>query len=480
LKGRQTIGVRRGGQPLAHAHAIFLIAVQVQRTNILFESILKLVRRGAIQNALNLLIKLRPVDIAQVLDHLNRREREVTFQALARQDVKKAAGALSEMEAERAAELIMALDRDGACRLLQELHSDDAATILAELPEGRREEMLEAMRAEQSTDVQELLGFAEETAGRLMNPHYFALEEHVTVAEAIEALQRRSEEFEMAFYLYVVDSRNHLLGVVSLRQLLLNPPSTPLRKIMISDVIKVTTDTDQEEVARIVATYNLLAVPVVDRENKLVGIITVDDIIDVMREEATEDIYALAGVEADDRALSSPIGSARRRLPWLLLSLGAALIAVVIVWYYLDTIQSRLALAALIPVIATMGGNAANQTMTVVIRAMGLGEFDWEASRRIVFKESLVGLINGLVVGLLVCTLISIWFDVALGAVAGATVLLSLSVAATIGTLIPIVLKRLHIDPALASSVFVIALTNVITLLLYLGLASFLLKRLNL
>jgi hypothetical protein len=140
-------------------------------------------------------------------------------------------------------------------------------------------------------------------------------------------LQRRSEEFEMAFYLYVVDSRNHLLGVVSLRQLLLNSPSTPLRKIMISDVIKVTTDTDQEEVARLVANYNLIALPVVDDENKLVGIVTVDDIIDVMREEATEDIYALAGVEAEDRALGSPVNSVRRRLPWLLTSLGTSLLA---------------------------------------------------------------------------------------------------------------------------------------------------------
>ena len=144
----------------------------------------------------------------------------------------------------------------------------------------------------------------------MMTPEYFALDEDVTVEEAITQLQRRSEEFEMAFYLYVVDSRNHLLGVVSLRQLLLNSPSTPLRKIMIGDAIKVTTDTDQEEVARIVATYNLLAVPVVDEENKLVGIITVDDVLDVMREEATEDIYALAGVEADDRALGSALNSA--------------------------------------------------------------------------------------------------------------------------------------------------------------------------
>lgn len=335
------------------------------------------------------------------------------------------------------------------------------------------------MKVEHSTDVQELLGFADETAGRMMTPDYFALEEEVTVSEAITALQRRSEEFEMAFYLYVVDSRNHLLGVVSLRQLLLNSPSTPLRKIMISDVIKVATDTDQEEVARIVATYNLLAVPVVDQENKLAGIITVDDIIDVMREEATEDIYALAGVDADDRAMGSSFNSVRRRLPWLLLSLGAALIAVAILQYYLDIIAKELWLAVLIPVVAAMGSNAATQTMTVVVRGIGLGEVSGETGHRVVLKETLVGLINGVAVGLITFLVISLWFGWVLALVLGLTMILSLLVAGMLGALIPVALKHYRIDPALASSVFVVTITDLITFFVYLGIATLLLKYLR-
>jgi magnesium transporter len=315
-----------------------------------------------------------------------------------------------------------------------------------------------------------------------MTPDYFALEEEVTVSEAIAFLQRRSEEFEMAFYLYVVDSRNHLLGVVSLRQLLLNSPSTPLRKIMIGDVIKVTTDTDQEEVARLVATYNLLAVPVVDEENKLAGIITVDDVIDVMREEATEDIYALAGVEADDRALGSAMNSVRRRLPWLLLSLGGALIAVAIVRLFLSPDDRPLVgdysllLAVLIPVVATMGSNAATQTMTVVVRGIGLGEVSWDTRWRVTVKEALVGLINGLVVGVVVSLIVGIWFSPGLGGLLGLTMVLSLLMAGALGTLIPILLKRLRVDPALASSVFVVTLTDIITFFFYLGAATLLLK----
>src|SRR5215216_493822 len=453
--------------------------MQVQRLNLMLDSVGRLVRRGAMSNAVNLLTKLRPVDIAQILGQLSQYERETIFHALVRNDLTKAAEALSEMETDRAVALLTTLKREDISRLLQELPSDDAALLVAEIPEELRDELLDKMKVEHSTDVQELLGFADETAGRIMTPDYFALDEDMTVSEAVTALQRRSEEFEMAFYIYVVDSRNHLLGVVSLRQLLLNPPSTPLRKIMIGDVIKVTTDTDQEEVARQVATYNLLAVPVVDQENKLVGIITVDDIIDVMREEATEDIYALAGVEADDRALGSAMNSVRRRLPWLMLSLGGALIAVAIVHFFLSRHPPKnatLLIAILIPIVATMGSNAATQTMTVVVRGIGLGEVSWDTRWRVTFKEAVVGLINGLVIGLSVCAIIALWFNIVLGVVLGLTMVLSLLVAGTLGTLIPVMLKRFRVDPALASSVFVVTFTDIITFFFYLGVAILLLK----
>lgn len=463
--------------------------MQAQRTNLMLDSVSRLARRGAMSNAANLLTKLRPVDIAQILGQLPQHDSEIVFEALVRHDLGKAAEALSEMETSRAVALLTTLNRDDVSRLLQELPSDDATLLVSELPDDLRDEFLDAMKLEHSTVVNELLGFADETAGRIMTPDYFALDEDVTVTEAISELQRRSEEFEMAFYLYVVDSRNHLLGVVSLRQLLLTPPSTPLRKVMIGDVIKVTTDTDQEEVARIVATYNLLAVPVVDAENKLVGIITVDDVLDVMREEATEDIYALAGVEADDRALGSALNSVRGRLPWLMLSLGAALIAVWIVQYYVATIESSIWLAVLIPVVATMGSNAATQTMTVVVRGIGLGEVGWETSRRVITKEALVGLINGTIVGLTVCVIITLWFGAKLGSMAfglklggilGVTMVLSLVVAGALGTLVPVLLKRFRVDPALASSMFVVTFTDVITFLFYLGVATLLLTQFKL
>src|ERR1700754_1501199 len=426
--------------------------MQEQRLKLILDSVLRLARRGAMSNAVNLLTKLRPVDIAQILTQLPQYEREATFSSLVGSELTKAAEAVSEMDTDSAVALLTTLNRDDVTRLLQELPSDDAALLVAEMPEALRDEMLETMKAEHSTVVNELLGFADETAGRMMTPDYFALDEELTISEAITALQKRSEEFEMSFYIYVVDSRNHLLGVVSLRQLLLNAPSTPLRKIMTGDVIKVLTDTDQEEVARLVATYNLLAVPVVDPENKLVGIITVDDVIDVMREEATEDIYALAGIDADDRALGSAMNSVKRRLPWLLLSLGGALIAVAIVRLLLPQNPNSLLLAVLIPVVATMGSNAAAQTMTVVVRGIGLGEVSWETRWRVTLKEALVGLTNGVLISVVVGLIVGLWCNPVLGGVLGLTMILSLLFAGMLGTLIPVLLKRFKVDPALPSS----------------------------
>jgi magnesium transporter len=448
-----------------------------QRFEVLLESIGRLVRRGALAHALNILEKLRPVEVAEVLRHLGERERSATFVALCARDPAKAAEALSELGAGFVRTLLAAVSIDEIIALLETMSTDDAAPILAELPEELRDTVFASMHAAHATGVQELLTFETKTAGRLMTPEFFALGGEVTVADAVAALQRRSEELEMSFYVYVVDDRSHLLGVISLRQLLLNTPSTPLKKIMSTDVIKVTTSTDQEEVARIVATYNLLAVPVVDEEDKLAGIITVDDIIDVIREEATEDIYALAGVDADDRATGSPVNSVRRRLPWLLTSLGTSLLAAAVVNTFRDSLRETIALAVLIPVVATMGDNAATQTMTVMVRGIGLSEVTWERSLRVLVKEAIVGLANGAVVGAIAALVVGVWFrDTALAVTLGLVMVLNSLVACLAGTFVPVLLKRMRVDPAIASTAFVITVTSVVGLAIYLAVAHAILR----
>jgi magnesium transporter len=332
------------------------------------------------------------------------------------------------------------------------------------------------MRRKESGQVESLLEYGEQTAGRIMNPAVFALNEDLTVGEAITALQG-SRDVEMVFYLYVVDVRRHLVGVTSLRRLLLVSPETPLKRIMTPDIISVRVDTDQEEVARQVASYNLLAVPVVDEENKLVGVVTVDDVIDVIKDEATEDLLRLAGVSGDER-ISTPAGEAlRKRLPWLGVNLVTAFVAASVVALFEGTIEKVTALAVFMPIVAGMGGNAATQTLTVIVRGLALGELSWANARKALGKEAVVGLGNGLALGLVAAGVA--WVtknDPMLGLLLGMAMVCNMFVAATAGTLVPLGLKAMKVDPALASSVFITTFTDVVGFASFLGLATVFLR----
>ena len=307
---------------------------------------------------------------------------------------------LSELGPEAGAKLLADRPAEEIVKLLQDLPSDDAAALIDYLPEDLSAAVLELMQKRPAGgDVGDLLEYEERTAGRIMNPKVFALAEDMTAGESITALQG-SRDVEVVFYLYVIDARRHLVGVVSLRRLLLVAPDTPLKRIMTTDLISVRADMDQEEVARQVASYNLLAIPVVDEENKLVGVITVDDIIDVIKDEATEDVYRLAGVQGDDRVFTTASESLRKRLPWLLVNLATAFLAASVVALFTKTIDAVVALAVFMPVVAGMGGNAATQTLTVIVRGIALGELTWGNSRKALFKEAAVGIGNGVACGL--------------------------------------------------------------------------------
>ena len=442
------------------------------KTPLLAETVRKLVGRGATPNAYNILSKLHPSDIAELLGELHENSRKVTFELLVQRDLSLASEALSELGVDRGAELLLDMSPEEISKLLQELDPDDAAEFVGYLPAESREEILGAMRQKDAAEVQDLLQYPEQTAGRIMNPNVFSLHEDTTVGEAITRLQTMGE-VEMAFYIYVVDDRNHLVGVLSLRQLLLKRPERRLKDIMVPTVISVRTDTDQEDVARLVDSYNILAMPVVDEENKLVGLITVDDIIDVIKEEATEDIYRLAGLDAHERVFSSPGTSVRMRIPWLGLNLATAFLAALVVSLFEDTIQKFAVLAVFMPIVPLLGGNAGTQTLTVMVRGIALGELSWSNSRKALVKEMLVGLINGIVIGALVALVAFFWKgSPVLGFVIGLAMVGNLLVAAVMGTLVPLALRALKVDPALASSVFVTTATDVFGFLFFLGLGA--------
>ena len=450
-----------------------------RRIDVVFDSVKRLQRIGATANLLNLLQKQHPADLAEVFSELSDKDRQSAFNTLLGANGRLAMEALSEMDSEMGAAMLVERPAEELARHFGELPSDDAAALIDSLPDELSTSVLELMRRKDSSEVQSLLEYADQTAGRIMNPNVFALAEDLTAGGAIEALQA-SREVEMVFYLYVVDERRHLVGVVSLRRLLLVAPETPLARIMTEDLISARVDMDQEEVARQVADYNLLAIPVVDDENKLVGIITVDDVIDVIKDEATEDIFLMAGVAGDEHVFTPPLEAWRKRLPWLAVNLVTASVAALVVQQFRETIDEVVALAAFMTVVASMGGNAATQTLTVIVRGIAIGELTWSNSRRALGKEVLVGLGNGLALGAGGAAIA--WVIVGnpyFGGILALAMIINLLIAAVAATLIPILLRALKVDPALASSVFITTLTDMFGFFAFLGLATLFLPYLD-
>jgi magnesium transporter len=305
-----------------------------------------------------------------------------------------------------------------------------------------------------------------------MTTDYLALPPQTTAQGAIDKIRERGE-LETFFYLYIIDENGQLVGVVPIRNLVIAPPDRRLIDMMISDPVHGEVSMDQEEAARIVSKYELLALPIVDEERRLVGIITVDDVIDIINQETTEDMYKMAGLEEEDRVFSPSLVSIQKRLPWTTLNLLTAMIAASVVGLFETTIDKVVAVAIFMPVVAGMGGNCGIQTLTVVIRAIALGELEFSSAWRAVLKEITVGIVVGSVAGVLVAAVAYLWKrNAVLGLVLGLAMIINLFVAALVGTLIPLALKRAHLDPAMGSGIFVTTFTDVFGFLSFLGLAT--------
>ncbi len=453
--------------------------MKVEALRLVIRSARKFINMGSLSRLWNLVKNFHPAEIANLMDHLISRERLILINTLYERDKEKAAEVLSELDPEDAASILENLPIDQIADIMQITPSDDVAPILELLPEEMKDAVLAAMAQKTTEEVMELLDHEQETAGRIMSPNFYALNENTNVSDTITAMQLESD-VESAFYLYVIDDQDHLQGVVSLRQLLFSRPNTPLKNIMTRDVISVHTETDQEEVARQVADYNLVAIPVVDSEGKLSGVITVDDIIDVIDKEATEDIYKMLSLDTTDRIQDSPFTSIKKRLPFLLFSLLTASVAPLVVKYFEGTIQDFVTLAVFMPLVAALGGIAGNQTIAIMVREIAIGQTEWISARKALFKELLVGIGNGLVLGVIVgVASYAIYGNLYLGLVLGVAVIINLFVAALIGTLIPFFLRLLKLDPALGSVNLLTMFTDSIGLLTFLGLATFFLAYLK-
>jgi len=440
----------------------------------------RLIRRGGTSNIQKMLEKIHPADLAMVFRHLTPDERQMLFGMLPTQIA--AAELFSELDQSLIEEILSELDSPRLAKILKEIQPDDQADILGYLSEEKAQAVLELLEPAQTSDVEALLQYEPDTAGGLMTPDVFTLLQDTTAKEAIAQLQE-SESAEMVFYVYVVEENNHLVGVISLRQLLTVVPTTTLKKIMIHNVLTVTPETDQEDVAKIVSRYNILAVPVVDEFNKLLGIVTVDDVIDVIREEATEDILQMAGAGSDHEIASkSAWENAKIRMPWLFASLLGGLAAFYIISQFENTLSKIAILAAFIPVIMGMGGNIGMQSSTIVVRGLATGRIAITEAWKVLFKESRVGLLLGISYGILLAFCVVLLQNLgiidssqnhfALGFVIGASLAISMIASATIGTFIPIFLERMDIDPAVATGPFVTTFIDIMGIGIYFTIAT--------
>jgi magnesium transporter len=438
----------------------------------LLDRMVELVRRGELALFTRRAHDFEPADLAEVLTALDEKERVSVVQAL---PPELSSQALAEMpEDAHAEETLAALDPDLAAEIVEELDDDDAADILGELDPTRQEQILSAV--EHRSEVDQLLRYDEETAGGLMTTHMVTVTDTATAEQALEEIRRQAEEVEDFYQVFVVDTENHLMGTLPFKDLVISRPERPVRAFMTDADIFVTPELDQEEVARLMARYNMPSMPVVDEGGHLLGRVTFDDVIDVVEAETTEDLLKFGGVSPDEELAAGWETAVRSRLPWLSVNLLTAFLAGGVVYSFQHTIQRTLALAVWMPIIAGMGGNAGTQALAVTVRRLALGLLPVKVFTRVVGKEILVGIINGLAIGTLVGIVAAFMGEgPRLGLVVFLAMVGNLMVAGFAGAFIPILLARSGVDPAVASSIFVTTFTDVCGFLLLLGLAGMLL-----
>lgn len=446
------------------------------------DTVRRLLRRHAKSNLENMLAKMHAADLALIFRHITPEERNEAFLTIA--SVDHAAAVMSEMDEHLIEELVTELPIEKTMLLMKAMSPDDEADILQLLPDELAEDILNRLKSSESEEMESLMAYPENSAGGLMIPDVFALHEDITVGEAIASIQNQDEQ-EMVFYLYVVDDRQHLVGVISLRDLITSKPGKKLSQMMITHVHSVQPFTDQEEVAQIVSRYNILAVPVVDESNKLMGIITVDDVIDVIREEATEDFLQMAGAGRDrDILMKSAFSNAKTRIPWLFASwIGGMLVASIITTYE-ETLGQVLALMAFLPIIIGMAGNVGTQTATIIVRGIATGRVTPGAAMQVVMKELKVGLLLGGLYGVLLggSGYLLGWIGymdtgamnaMQLGITIGVGIILAMTTAAFVGALVPVVLHRINLDPAVATGPFVTTSVDILGVAVYFLVAGF-------
>ncbi len=448
------------------------------RTEILLESIKRLLRRGATKSLQNIVRKTHAADLSIVFRELSPPSMLALFNLI--KDSDKKVVLLSELEEATFLDFVKVIALDDLVKVFEQMPADDAAELLGRLDEDMADEILKKMKKEDSLEVEHLMSYGEDTAGSIMMPDFIALKEDTCAKDVIAALQNEFLDVEMPFYVYVIDEYGRLVGVSSLRQLVVVQPDRPLKEFMAKDIVSVKTYTDSEDVAKLVARYDYLAIPVVDNDNRLVGIVTVDDVIDIISEEATGDILKMAGVGEDYIETQTVLRGTRIRLPWLFTSFLGGVGAFFIIGGFQESLAKFTYLAAFIPVIMGMGGNIGTQSSTIVVRGLATGKINTRDLWAVVSKELTIGLILGMVYGVFIGIVAQVRFhtellSMELAFTVGLAVLASMTVAALVGSLVPMLFEKANIDPAVATGPFVTTSVDIVSVYCYFIIATTLL-----
>ncbi|GAA0788130.1 magnesium transporter [Marinobacterium sediminicola] len=413
---------------------------------------------------------LRPVEVAHLLEKTPPRERQILWNLL-NQELE--GEVLQYLGDDAQAEILSRMEASEVLAITESLETDDMADILQQLPDRVMKELLQIMDQENRERVEQVLSYPEDTAGGLMNTDTVTIRPDITAETVLRYLRRHKEIPETTDTLFVVSRKGSYIGVLPLTRLLTTDPDVLVREIMNTDVNAITADTPDEEVARLFEQLDLISAPVTDDSGKLLGRITIDDVVDVIREDADHSLMSMAGLDEDEDTFAPIMRTTRRRAVWLGINLITAFIASAVIGLFEDTIDKVVALAVLMPIVASMGGIAGSQTLTLVIRGQALGHVERSNIGWLFNRELVVGALNGLLWALVVAVVAVLWFqDMTVGVVIALAIVINLVAGAMAGTLLPMVLKSVGIDPALAGSVLLTTITDVVGFFAFLGLAT--------
>jgi len=439
--------------------------------------VLRLFMRGSHENIKRMITKLRPAESAELLAHIRRADQIRFLQLLF--EVRMAAPTIRELPTELAKDLINEFKDGTITEIVRRLSPDDAVDLVGYLPEDRQEQILGQLTEKERWPLERLRLYDEDTAGGRMTTEYIAFSQEMTTAEALEELREKHDKRDL-LYIYVIDEVNHLTGLLPWRNLVFASGEEKIKDLMVYDPVSIQPDTPQEDVAKLVSDFDLLAVPVVDEDHKILGVVTFDDIMEVMEEEATEDMYHLAGLDTAERVFSPVSRSVRLRAPWLLINLATALLAALTVALFKESISKFVALAVLMPIVANVGGNAGSQSLTVVVRGLALGELEFASRWKAILKEVSVGFCTGSINGLIMALIAYIWYgNFWLSLILFVAMIANMLLAGLFGALVPLLLNWADKDPALGSHILVTTVTDVGGFFIFLGLATVLMGYLN-